>query len=72
VHYLSSQRAALSVRQVEPRGPADRVVELLGRPAELAFGLARTSSPRSTSCRVPWEPTKSLAPITSFFAPEMG
>jgi hypothetical protein len=31
----------------------------------------RTSSPRSTSCLVTWEPRNPLAPTTNFFAPVM-
>src|ERR1700738_3571180 len=35
---------------------------------ELVFRIIiRTSSPACTSCRVTWEPTKPLAPMTSFF-----
>lgn len=32
----------------------------------------RTASPRATSWRVTWEPTKPLAPTTNSFAPVMG
>jgi hypothetical protein len=48
-------------------------VEVLDRFRRAGLQIStRTSSPRSTSCLVTWEPRNPLAPITNLFAPAMG